>query len=115
MPMDIYHRTRIKRWSRTALSAVGVWCVLLACGCAEGAKLAQVTESGGIVTYPFKENGQLLSPFRKEALQLIDKRCHGSSRIVREGEAKGRSRVDENAGGADVIHERRWGIQFECK
>ncbi|MGH7232532.1 MAG: hypothetical protein ACREJU_14410 [Nitrospiraceae bacterium] len=78
-------------------------------------KLAHETESGGIVTYPFKENGQLLSPFRKEALQTIDKRCGGSSRIVREGEAKGRSRVNENSAGAELITERRWGIQFECK
>jgi hypothetical protein len=83
--------------------------------CAEGVKLAQETESGGIVTYPFKESGHLLSPFRKEALQMIGKRCRGASRIVREGEAKGRSRINENPAGGEVIHERRWGIQFECK
>ena len=84
-------------------------------GCAEGVKLAQDTESGGVVTYPFKENGHLLSPFCKEAFKMIDQRCHGSSRIVREGETKGRSRINENAGGAEEIKERRWGILFECK
>ena len=90
-------------------------CFLIFYGCAEGVKLAQDTESGGVVTYPFKETGHLLSPFRKEAFQLIDKRCHGASRIVREGETKGRTRIQENASGGEEIKERRWGIQFECK
>ena len=89
---------------------------MLGGGCGEGVKLVRETESGGgIVTYPFKENGHLLSPFRKDALQMIDKRCKGASRIVREGEAQGRSRMNESTAGAEVIHERRWGIQFECK
>ncbi|HJU04316.1 MAG TPA: hypothetical protein VJ692_04125 [Nitrospiraceae bacterium] len=109
-----HHRVRTKPWSRTALPLVMAWSALL-WGCAEGVKLAQQTESGGIVTYPFAETGHLLSPFRREALQMIEKRCKGASRIVKEGEAKGRTRINENAGGAEEVRERRWGIQFECK
>ena len=89
--------------------------LILLCGCAEGVKLSQERESGGIVTYPFSEQGYLLSPFRKEALQMIRKRCGGSYRIVREGETRGRSRINENVGGAEMIRQRRWGIEFECK
>jgi hypothetical protein len=109
-----YHKTPTKRWSRITLPLVVVWSALL-WGCAEGVKLAQVTESGGIVTYPFSETGHLLSPFRREALQMIEKRCNGASRIVKEGEAKGRSRINENSAGGELVSERRWGIQFECK
>lgn len=99
-------------WSRAAL-----WVVVLAClGCAEGAKLVRETESGGVVTYPFKgDNGPLVSSFRTEAIQLIEKRCGGAYVITREGEAKGRSRVANNAGYPEVITERRWGLEFRCR
>jgi hypothetical protein len=88
---------------------------MLCFGCVEGAKLAHETDSGGIVTYPFGESGPLLSSFRQEALRIMEKRCMSAYRIVREGEARGRSRIDENATGPEVIRQRRWGIQFECK
>ncbi|MER3421912.1 MAG: hypothetical protein C4293_00445 [Nitrospiraceae bacterium] len=106
----------LKPWSRTAFFIILV-CGGPACfGCAQGVKLAQEGEGGGIVTYPFKESGHLLSPFRKEAFQIIEQRCAGAYRIVREGEAKGRSRVSGAVEGSEeVIRERRWGIQFECK
>ncbi len=102
----------MKGWSR----AVALACLLTLGGCADGAKLVQETETGGIVVYPFKGGqGHLVSPFRRDALQLITQRCGGRYTIVREGEAKGRSRVSSVMGGAEeVVHERRWGIQFEC-
>ena len=103
----------MKGWSR----AVALACVLAGSGCADGAKLVQETESGGNVGYPFNSGqGHLVSPFRRDALHLIAQRCGSQYTIVREGEAKGRSRIAGGMGGAeDVIHERRWGIQFECK
>lgn len=89
--------------------------MLMLCGCSEGLRLVQSSESGGIVVYPFKESGSLLSPFRKDALQMMQQHCGGSYRIVREGETKARSRINENSGGMEEIRERRWGIEFECK
>ena len=89
--------------------------LLVLCGCSEGLRLVQSSESGGIVVYPFKESGSLLSPFRKNALQMMQQHCGGSYRIVREGETKARSRINENSGGMEEIRERRWGIEFECK
>jgi hypothetical protein len=105
----------MKHGSRTALATVMTLWAWASGGCSEGVKLAQETGSGGIVTYPFSEQGHLLSPFRREAIHTIEKRCAGSYRIIREGEAKGRTRVNEGVGGAEVITQRRWGIQFECK
>jgi len=77
--------------------------------------MVQSSESGGTVVYPFKETGSLLSPFRKDALHMMQQHCGGSYRIVREGETKARSRVNENASGMEEIRERRWAIEFECK
>ena len=102
----------MKRWSRAAALAL----LLVGAGCSEGAKLVQESDSGGVVTYPFKgENSYLFSRFRTEALEMIEKRCKGAYRIVREGEAIGRSRVVDTPGGSEVIGERRWGLQFRCK
>jgi hypothetical protein len=94
---------------------------LLAIGCGEGVKVVAETGHGeagssGIVIYPYRgDNGYLVSPLRADALRLIEKRCTGGYSIVREGEAKGRSRTVENAGGTEVISEKRWGLQFRCK
>jgi hypothetical protein len=102
----------MKRWSRAAALAL----LLVGAGCSEGAKLVQESDSGGVVTYPFKgETGYLFARFRAEALGMIEKRCKGAYHIVREGEAKGRSRVVDNLGGSEVIGERRWGLEFRCK
>src|SRR2546427_8096870 len=88
MPTTQYHRTCMKRWSRAAALAL----LLVCTGCSEGAKLVQESDSGGVVTYPFKgENGYLFSRFRTEALEMIEKRCKGGYRIVREGEADRKS------------------------
>ena len=103
-----------KVWSRVILAAVVVSLV----GCADGAKLLQEHENGGVVAYPFKgEQGSLLSAFRKEALVIMDKKCGDRSyTIVREGETKGRTRVVSLIEGQEeVIEERRWGIQFRCE
>jgi hypothetical protein len=102
----------MKTWS-----SLGWAIVLVLVGCAEGAKLAQRTEDGGVVTYPFKaDQGPMLSTFRKEALGLMKDTCGGSYAIVREGEAKGLARVVGGIeGGQEVVRERRWGIEFRCK
>lgn len=102
----------MKTWS-----SLGCALVLLVAGCAEGAKLAQDTGDGGVVTYPFKgDQGHMLSSFRQEALTLMKDTCGGAYTIVREGEAKGRARVaGAIEGSQEIVRERRWGIEFRCK
>ena len=102
----------MKTWS-----SLGWALALLLAGCAEGAKLAQHDDTGGVVTYPFKaEQGHMLSSFRKDALSLMNDSCGSGYVIVREGEAKGRARVVGGIeGGQEVVRERRWGIEFRCK
>ena len=102
----------MKNWSR-------LWCaiVVLVTGCAEGAKLAQRSEDGGVVTYPFKpDQGPMLSSFRRDALALMKDTCGSGYQIIREAEAKGRARVVGGIeGGQEIVRERRWGIEFRCK
>lgn len=100
------------------LFTIAVTVFLLLSGCADGAKIVQEDDMGGVVIYPFKEGqGPMLSSFRKEGLDLMKEKCKGRSySIVREGEAKGRTRVVSPLDGAqELVEERRWGIQFECK
>jgi hypothetical protein len=98
-------------------SSLAVLFVIILVGCAEGAKLVQEKEDGGVVVYPFKgEQGSMLSSFRNDALVLMKEKCGGPYTIVREGEAKGRTReVSPIEGSQEMVHERRWGIQFQCK
>ena len=98
-------------------SSLAVLFVITLAGCAEGAKLVQEREDGGVVAYPFKgEQGPMLSSFRTDALALMKEKCGGPYTIVQEGETKGRIRtVSPMAGAEEIIQERRWGIQFQCK
>jgi hypothetical protein len=98
-------------------SSLAVLFVIVLVGCAEGAKLVQEKEDAGVVVYPFKgEQGSMLSSFRNDALALMKEKCGGPYTIVREGEAKGRSReVSAIEGSQEMVHERRWGIEFRCK
>jgi len=90
--------------------------VLALTGCMGGARLVQVTDNGGVVTYPLKKDREsIYSPFRSEALKLIEEQCHGSYRIVKEGETQG---VTRNSGldADDLLTSRRfWGLQFRCR
>ena len=79
-------------------------------------RAAEIIRAGGVVVYPFRpETGSMTSTFRRDAIRLIEEQCGRRYTIVREGEAKGRSRVHHVQGAEEVIQERRWGIQFECK
>lgn len=110
--MDL--RCPVKRWWRV-LGLV----VFLACGgCAEGAKLVQESASGGVVTYPYKEErgGQMFSGFRKGALGVMANKCPSGYTILREGETRGYSMVSGTTEGTgDLTTHRRWGLQFRCK
>lgn len=98
-------------------SSLAILFVIAVAGCADGAKLIQEREDGGVVVYPFKEDqGSMLSSFRTDALTLMKEKCGGPYTIVREGETKGRTRIVSSVEGAqDIVEERRWGIQFQCK
>ena len=98
-------------------SSLAILFVIAIAGCADGAKLIQERDDGGVVVYPFRgEQGAMLSSSRTDALALMKEKCGGLYTIVREGETKGRTRIVSPVEGAqDMVEERRWGIQFQCK
>ena len=103
--------------SSTIFSAAA--CVLLCVGCSEAVKLVRDTGHGGVVTYSYKQErgGHLGSPYRRQALDLIQAKCGAGSRILREGEARGYTSAGMGTieGTEDEVRGRRWAIQFECK
>ena len=110
--MDL--RCPVKGWWRV----VGLAVFLACAGCAEGATLVHESASGGVVTYPYKEDrgGPMFSGFRKDALGIMANKCPSGYAIVREGETRGYSMVSATTEGTgDVTTHRRWGLQFRCK
>ena len=79
--------------------------------------MVKEVDNGGVVVYPYRaEQGNLLSSFRKEAVRLMEQKCPAGWMTVREVETKGRLRqASPIAGSNDIVEERRWGIQFQCK
>jgi hypothetical protein len=98
-------------------SSLAILFVITLAGCADGAKLIQEREDGGVVIYPFREEqGSMLSSSRTDALALMKEKCGGPYTIVREGETKERSRIVSTVEGVqEIVQERRWGMQFQCK
>jgi hypothetical protein len=98
-------------------SSLAILFVIALAGCADGAKLIQEREDGGVVVYPFRgEQGSMLSSSRTDALALMKEKCGGLYTIMQEGETKGRARIVSPVEGAqEIVQERRWGIQFQCK
>jgi hypothetical protein len=89
--------------------------LLLETGCMEGAKLAQVTDTGGVVTYPLKKDREsIYQPFRDDALKLIEDQCKGGYIIVREGETKGHRYASGKDDSDELASQRFWGLQFRC-
>ncbi|MCG3778214.1 MAG: hypothetical protein JW388_0927 [Nitrospira sp.] len=98
-------------------SSLAIFFVIAVSGCADGAKLVQERANGGVVIYPFKgEVGAIAAASRKDALALMKEKCNDRYSILREGEARGRSRIASSVEGAqELVQERRWGIEFQCK
>jgi hypothetical protein len=95
------------------------WLVLLfACAsCSQAVMLTHETENGGVVTYLFKEDrgGSMGSPHRREALNVMEKKCPSGYTILKDGEVQGYSSMSSVEGSESEIIGRRWGMQFRCK
>ena len=85
-------------------------------GCAGEAALVKDTPDGGLVTYAFQTEGEVLtSSARREALRLIAEKCPNGSRIVREGEMPKVSKAADRAWRGQIGMNRLWGVQFVCQ
>lgn len=88
-------------------------------GCSQAVLMEQESAQGGVVTYSYKQDrgGPMGSPYRKQALDLMQAKCGGGSRLLREGEVRGYTSAGMGTieGTEDEERGRRWGIRFECK
>ena len=83
--MDL--RCLIKRGREVLVPAAFVACL----GCSDAVKLIQDTETGGVVTYMFKEErgGAKFSSFRSQAFEVMEQKCPSGYTIVKEVETRG--------------------------
>ena len=80
--------------------------VLNLMGCVSGgAQLVRDNDSGGVVTYLYKED---------RGVEIMKLKCPHGYIVVKEGEAKGLSGVSSVEGTEDEPS-RRWAFQFRCK
>lgn len=85
-------------------------------GCAPEATLVRTTDQGGLVSYPFQSDADVLaSSGRRDAFALIAERCPKGSRIVREGEIPKVSKAADRAWRGQMGFDRVWGVQFVCE
>lgn len=105
---------RINSWRLVLCGAA-----FLAAGCSQAVLMEQESSQGGVVTYSYKQDrgGPLGSPYRKQALDLMQAKCPGGSRLMKEGEVRGYTSAGMGTieGTEDEERGRRWGMRFECK
>ena len=102
-----------KPWTKV----IGLTALVLSVGCSQAVLLTQETEQGGVVTYLYKEDrgGPMGSPYRRDALKLIEGKCPAGYIVHNDGEVQGYSRMSTVEGAEGEVSGRRWGIEFRCK
>ena len=106
-------RCQVKHWTK----AIWLSVLVISAGCSEVVLLTHETETGGVVTYLFKEDqgGPMGSPHRRDAVKLIEGKCPLGYTILKDGEVQGYSSMSSVQGAEGEVTGRRWGIQFRCK
>ena len=85
--------------------------------CPRAFQLTHETEQGGVGTYLCKEDrgGPMGSPYRRDALKLIEGKCPAGYIVLKDGEVEGYSSMSTVGGAEGEVSGRRWGIEFRCK
>ena len=96
---------------------IGLAVLVTGVGCSQAVLLTHETEQDGVVTYLFKEDrgGPMGSPYRRDALKLIEGKCASGYTVLKDGEVEGSSSMSGVGGAEGEVSGRRWGIQFRCK
>ena len=104
---------RVKPW----MKVIGVALFVTSVACSEAVLLTHETESGGVVTYLFKEDrgGPMGSPHRRDAVKVMGAKCPSGYNVLKEGEVQGYGSMSSVEGQEGEVTGRRWGIQFICK
>jgi hypothetical protein len=85
-------------------------------GCGHDARLVRDTTTGGLVSYPFQTEADILSSDgRRDAFRLIRDKCPQGSRLLKEGELPKVSQSADRLWRGQMGTDRIWGIQFACE
>jgi hypothetical protein len=84
-------------------------------GCSAEATVLRDTPAGGVVSYPFETESDILTTAgRGAALRLIGEKCPHGSRIVKEGEIPKVSKKADRVWRGQISGDRLWAIEFTC-
>ena len=96
-----------------AAAALLLMSICTACG--GDVTLVRETPTGGLVTYPFQNEVDILtSDQRRDAMDLINRKCPTGSHVQKEGEIPKVSPAADRAWRGQMGGNRLWGIQFTC-
>ena len=115
--MDFFCRDKPAMQRRVTVISLGIGVGLMGLlGCSGGAQLVRDDESGGVVTFFYKDDrgGPAGSRYRNDAIKIMKLRCPQGYIVVKEGETRGLSGVSSIEGAEDQ-GSRRWAFQFRCK
>ena len=88
---------------------------LTVAGCSADASMLRDTPTGGIVSYPFESESDILTARgRQAALRLISDKCPHGSRIVKEGEISKVSKKADRFWRGQISSDHLWAIEFVC-
>ena len=94
---------------------IGAIAVMGAAGCRADATMLRDTPAGGVVSYPFETESDILTTAgRGAALRLIGEKCPHGSRIVKEGEIPKVSKKADRVWRGQISSDRLWAIEFTC-
>lgn len=97
------------------LLLIGVSVVMGAAGCSTEATVLRQTQAGGVISYPFETESDILTAAgRGAAFRLIGEKCPHGSRIVKEGEIPKVSKKADRAWHGQISSNRLWAIEFTC-
>jgi hypothetical protein len=97
------------------LFLIGAFVIIGAAGCGAEATVLRDTPTGGVVSYPFETESDILTTARRgAAFRLIGEKCPHGSRIVKEGEIPKVSKKADKAWRGQISSDRLWAIEFTC-
>lgn len=117
IPLTVSQKTGSARARHGLFDAIAALVLVWSCSaCGGGVTLVRDTPTGGLVTYPFQNEVDILtSSERRDAMELINRKCPNGSRVQKEGEIPKVSRAADRAWRGQMGGERLWGIQFTCE
>ena len=99
------------------MGLLGAAGLCLGIGCSDAVTMVRETDTGGVVSYLFKDDrgGPMGSTHRKDAVAMMRSKCPAGYAVLKEGEVPSYGSMSSVEGQEGEVTGRRWGIQFRCK